>query len=192
MRPWRKSVRRPCNELNASKTIRATVAPDVGRTAANGDHVQKILGVVATLALTACGGPASDERGPGEYTPDFKTSSAFLTRMTAAKQGSSPHGKVQIWYSSNLRDRLGNAPFSAPEGSVAIKEFDMQADGTIDGFAVMVKKPAGYDAANNDWYYEMRDAQGAVMADPPAGKTEMCITCHAAAKATDFLAGTTL
>lgn len=112
--------------------------------------------------------------------------------MTEPRQGSSPHGKVQIWYSSNLRDRLGKSPFAAPEGSVAIKEFDMQPDGTIDGYAVMVKKAAGYDAANNDWYYEMRDAQGSVNADPPSGKTEMCISCHVAAKASDFLAGTAL
>jgi hypothetical protein len=35
----------------------------------------------------------------------------------------------------------------------------------------------------------MRDAQGGVMADPPAGTIDMCIGCHASSRPTDFLAG---
>lgn len=154
-----------------------------------GGMMKKLLGVLMILTMAGCGEDA-EEVGPGEYKSDFKTNALFVTRMAGAKLGTSPHGKVQIWYSANLKDRLGTSSFVAPEGSVAIKEFDMQADGALDGYAVMVKKAAGYDAANNDWYYEMRDVQGAVMADPPAGKTPMCINCHQASKVTDFLAGT--
>lgn len=68
----------------------------------------------------------------------------------------------------------------------------MMDDGTADGFAVMVKKAPGYDAANNDWYYEMRMLDGSVMSDPPAGKTMMYIECHQTSRSTDFLSATTL
>lgn len=143
---------------------------------------------VAATAVLACGGGAA----PGAFQPDFKTSGDFFTRMQGLEKGESPHGTVRIWYSTSLERSLGKADMPAPEGSVSIKEFDMQSDGTLDGFAVMVKREAGYDPENGDWYYEMRDASGNVMTDPPAGKTEMCIGCHSAARATDFLAGTTL
>lgn len=143
---------------------------------------------LAVLSLSACGaGP-----GPGEFKADFKSNSSFFTNMKAAAKGSSPHGTQQTWYSSNVQGLLSGASFTVPEGTVAIKEFDMMSDGTMDGYAVMVKKAAGYDTANNDWYYEMRMLDGTVMADPPAGKTMMCIECHVASKATDFLAATKL
>jgi hypothetical protein len=56
----------------------------------------------------------------------------------------------------------------------------------------MVKREAGYDPIDSDRYYEMRGVDGTVMADPPAGETAMCIGCHAAEVATDYLAGTKL
>lgn len=131
-------------------------------------------------------------KGPGEFKADYKTSSAFFTNMAAPVKGSSPHGTAQIWYSSNVKDLLNKASFTAPEGTVSIKEFDMLGDGTKRGIAVMIKKPAGYDPANGDWYYDMRDMTGAIMADPPAGKIEMCINCHKGFASTDYFGGTTL
>ena len=68
----------------------------------------------------------------------------------------------------------------------------MDGDGKLDGIAVMIKKEAGYDAANGDWYYDMRDTKGAIMPDPPAGKIAMCIGCHGGYKSTDYLSGTKL
>jgi hypothetical protein len=146
------------------------------------------LVAAASLMVVACG-PA---RGPGEFQADFKQNGRFVTRMSAPIAGNSPHGTVRIWYSAELDELLDRSSFVAPEGAVAIKEFDGDADGTIDGYAVMVKKEAGYDAEHQDWYYEMRDAKGTVMTEPPPGKTEMCISCHAAAQKTDYLAGTGL
>ncbi|MFO0601126.1 MAG: hypothetical protein U0228_37805 [Myxococcaceae bacterium] len=147
-----------------------------------------LLAAFTAASLTACGaGP-----GPGEFKADFKTNAQFFTNMKAAAKGTSPHGTQQTWYSTNVQGLLSGTSFTVPEGTVAIKEFDMMSDGTMDGYAVMVKKPAGYDAANNDWYYEMRMLDGTVMSDPPAGKTMMCIECHVASKATDFLSGTKL
>ncbi|MBK7399605.1 MAG: hypothetical protein IPJ34_25945 [Myxococcales bacterium] len=130
--------------------------------------------------------------GPGAFAADYKTSTSFFTAMSAPVKGTSPHGTTRIWYSSNVKDLLSQASFTVPEGTTAIKEFDMNSDGTLDGLAVMIKKPAGYDPAHGDWYYDMRDLAGNVMPDPPAGKVAMCITCHSKYKATDYLAGTKL
>lgn len=148
-----------------------------------------LLLLASVTTLSACGGAGP---GPGEFKADFKTNSLFFTNMKARVKGASPHGSQQTWYSSNMKGLVSAGSFTAPEGTVAIKEFDMASDGTADGYAVMVKKPAGYDAANNDWYYEMRMLDGTVMADPPAGKTQMCIDCHKGSAKTDFLAATAI
>lgn len=125
----------------------------------------------------------------GGFTADYDASLDFFTQSDGLVPGSSPHGNSQIWYSANIRSLVGKRNFVVPTGTTAIKEYDMDKDGAVDGIAVMVKKAAGYDSANHDWSYEMRDAQGALMADPPAGKIDMCIGCHAASSATDFLSG---
>gem|GEM_PF-1884727 len=132
------------------------------------------------------------EPGPGEFKSDYRTSSAFFTKMSQAVKGASPHGSVRIWYSTNIKDLASQTSFSVPEGTVAIKEFDETGDGSKTGIAVMVKKEKGYDSANNDWYYEMRDANGAALPQPAPGKVAMCIGCHLKDRATDFLGGTQL
>ena len=153
--------------------------------------------LVASVVVVGCGKdkkvtndtPAA-EAGPGAFQADFRTSNTFYTMMSEMTQGNSPHGKVQIWYSSNARELLSQSTFQVPVGTVAIKPFDMDADGTEDGLAIMVKKEAGYDAANNDWHYEMRDVSGNLMDNPAPGPNAMCIGCHAVAKGKDYLAGT--
>lgn len=116
--------------------------------------------------------------------------------MDGFKDGGSPHGASYIWYSDNLAAAVTKASFTAPVGSVAIKEYDADGVPGADGLAVMIKEAAGYDAANNDWRYEMRDLDGAIMNDPDSmpmsGPIGMCSSCHVAAKATDFLAGVRL
>jgi hypothetical protein len=146
----------------------------------------------AAVPVKSDSGAPTAGPGPGEFKADYKTSALFMTNMKAAVKGTSPHGTARIWYSSNIKDLLEEDAFTAPEGTTVIKEFDMTGDGTRTGIAVMIKKPKGYDAANGDWYYDMRDMAGNVMPDPPAGKIGMCISCHTGYKATDYLAGTTL
>lgn len=156
------------------------------------------LSILACATLLGCSSSDSTPAtvaplpGPGEFKADFRTSSLFFTNMKAAVRGSSPHGSVRIWYSSNVKDLLSTDSFAVPEGTTVIKEFDMAGDGTKTGLAVMVKKPKGYDVENGDWYYDMRDLEGNVMPDPPAGKIAMCIQCHAGYKSTDYLGGTKL
>jgi hypothetical protein len=104
----------------------------------------------------------------------------------------SPHGTQQTWYSTNIEPVIDANSFQAPVGTVSIKRFDMDADGTDDGLAVMIKREPGYDSANGDWYYDMRMLDGTIMADNALcrGKIAMCIDCHQGASATDYLAGT--
>ena len=129
---------------------------------------------------------------PGEFKSDYETSGDFFTLMSGMVEGNSPHGSVQIWYSTNIEDIIGDGSFTAPEGTVSVKPFDEDSDGTLDGYAVMVKMGSDFDPDNNNWHYEMRDAEGALRDDPPPGAIGMCIGCHAAALSTDYLAGTTM
>jgi hypothetical protein len=144
--------------------------------------------LILSLALTSSG----EEKGAGGFESDFKTSGKFFTQMSGMTMGKSPHGEVQIWYSNNLKDLLAKPTFTAPVGATAIKPFNNDGKKGIDGYAIMVKKAPGFDAKNNDWYYEMRTPAGEVMekmGKPMAGKMKMCASCHAAASANDYLSG---
>jgi hypothetical protein len=158
------------------------------------DRTGRLAIVLGTVLATGCGGEDAPAEGPGAYAADFADSDEFFTLMAGPRDGQSPHGRVQIWYSANAVDRLGSA--SVPVGTVAIKTGDPEADGTIDYHVVMVKRAAGYDPAHNDWMYEMRAPTGDLLVDddgdPVQGALELCWSCHAAAAATDYLAGTQL
>jgi len=130
--------------------------------------------------------------GPGAFDPAFKTSEKFFTLMPAPKAGASPHGISRIWYSANIRPLEGKTKFTVPVGTIAIKEFDSDSDGTTDGLAVMIKREAGYDTAGHDWYYDMRDLAGITQDMPEPGPIAMCSNCHANAISMDFLPGFTL
>lgn len=153
--------------------------------------------LLASIVAAGCGSdnkvtndtPAA-EAGPGAFQADFRTSDTFFTMMSEMTPGDSPHGRVQIWYSSNVSDLLSESTFLVPVRTVAIKPFDMDEDGTEDGLAVMIKREPGYDADNNDWRYEMRDVSGNLMEEPVPGRNAMCISCHAAAADKDYLLGT--
>ncbi|MGE0175026.1 MAG: hypothetical protein AB7T49_19690 [Oligoflexales bacterium] len=149
------------------------------------------FGIDTTPTVKPTNEPRSGN-GPGKFLTEFKNSAEFFTNMKTPYMGTSPHKEVQIWYSANVRDLIKKSSFAVPPGTVSIKEFNNDGKAGHDGVAVMIKKEPGYDSENNDWYYEMRDMYGAVMKDPAPGKIQMCISCHAAGKSTDYLAGTKL
>jgi hypothetical protein len=162
------------------------------------------LGIALALAVVGCGRTSKSNKaphnpnpaevaaqaGPGGFRTDFRSSDHFFTKMRDLRQGTSPHGRSQIYYSTNIKSLIETSSFIAPIGTVAIKPFDMVGDSQIDGIAVMVKKEAGYDPEHSDWYYENRMPDGALAQDPAPGKIAMCISCHANATATDYLLGT--
>jgi hypothetical protein len=158
--------------------------------------------ITAAAVTSACGSGneggsrdgttgADAEPGPGAYQTDYEASEAFFTRMSEPANSGSVHGSVRIWYSANVMDLPPMGPFVAPEGTVAIKnEYDASNDVFVK--VVMIKKPAGYDPSNNDWYYEARNADDTLANDPVPGKPSLCIDCHRAAEDTDYLQGFSL
>src|SRR5689334_21676942 len=104
--------------------------------------------LLALLGSAACGNhdmadapkcgsqvSASLQNGPGAFDPTFETSSSFTTHTSMVALGlpSSPHRKVQIFYSKNIEPVLGAQAFGTlPQGTVAIKKQDRDGDGVID------------------------------------------------------------
>lgn len=155
------------------------------------------LCAIAAAACTDDGEAVVADPGPGAYVADYANNSMFFTNMAAPKMGDSPHKEVQIWYSSNVKELIKQRSFTVPVGTVSIKTANVDGKPGVDAVVVMVKKDAGFDAANGDWHYEMRSPDGAMMNDPMtnqpmAGAIAMCIGCHKAYKAKDYLGGTTL
>jgi hypothetical protein len=153
--------------------------------------LRKMTVLAAAAALfSGCGVDAEPQPGPGEFKADYATNSLFFTRMSAPVRGASVHGTVRIWYSSNVKDLITQSSFTVPVGTTSVKEADPNNDGTVDTVYVMVKREAGYDSANNDWYYEVRNPQGVLQSSPAPGKIAGCINCHKDLAQTDYLGGT--
>lgn len=166
--------------------------------------MSKVLKTIACslifLSAVACsdddsGGEAnapSLSPGPGVFSLDFATSSSFFTRMSApapAGEGS-PHGVMRMHYSTNMQDAVDLTAFTAPEGTIAIKTqgYDDAAENYTQ-ILVMTKLAAGASPETNDWLYEMRDAEGNVMASSGDGDELMCHSCHSAFADVDGLSG---
>ncbi len=125
--------------------------------------------------------------GPGEFNPDYETSSEFFTRIEQPMP-SNIHAMQRTWYSSNLAQLPLTGPFTVPEGSVAVKaEYDADRDNFTT--VVMIKREAGYDPEGNDWYYEVRNPDGSQADSPAPDRVALCSGCHKDGADTDFLLG---
>lgn len=155
-----------------------------------GDDASPAPGDGMSTLPSSAAGDGAPAVGPGQFESDFRTSDDFFTQMSGLELGMSPHRWQQTWYSTTLRDLVEDDTFVAPVGTVAIKEFAAAEEGPVGGYAVMVKREAGYDPDNGDWYYEMRDPSGDPMAMPEPGPIPDCIDCHQQFATTDYLGGT--
>ena len=73
-----------------------------------------------------------------------------------------------------------------PVGSVIVKEKLTKADSvTPELLTVMVKRQAGYDAANGDWEFMVLDGKAEKV--QASGKLTNCQACHLQEKATDYV-----
>jgi hypothetical protein len=141
---------------------------------------------------------ASLASGPGAFDPSFETSSNFTTHTSMLALGlpSSPHRKVQIFYSTNIESVLGAAAFETlPQGTVAIKKQDRDGDGIVDQLMVMIKQPPGTDPAHGDWFWEQHDPSNGMLvtsSETDAGFQGYCSGCHSSFTCTDWLSGTGL
>jgi len=98
-------------------------------------------------------------------------------------QGREPHGALLSTYlNAAAFDALSKKAGTMPAGSIIVKE-NYMPDGKLDAYTVMYKVQ-GFDAANNDWFWIKYKADGTIEAE---GKVDMCIGCHTAQKANDYI-----
>lgn len=70
-----------------------------------------------------------------------------------------------------------------PPGSILVKEnFSRNDRASLEGITVM-KRIAGYDPDNEDWFFARYSAGGSLT---HAGKVAMCSDCHSSADGDDF------
>ncbi|HXG91418.1 MAG TPA: cytochrome P460 family protein [Blastocatellia bacterium] len=140
------------------------------------------------------------EAEQGTSTP--KTISAATEYKSWAKLNDKPilskghGGKWVVAFANKAADDAikSGKTSSFPAGSIFVKEAykdDGGKPGELSDLTVMEKR-AGFDPANNDWYWAMTDPKGNVMTNPEMkmpveGKVQMCSACHIQAKATDFV-----
>lgn len=166
-----------------------------------------ILGLATALAaFGACGGeggeggetmPQPGTAAPQAPPPDT-TAAALWAHLDAEQyqrnwalypgqgrlyEGAEPHGMLLTTYVNSLaQDAVTNAAGSMPVGAIVVKE-NYMPDSTLAAVTVMYKA-AGYDPANNDWFWLKRLADGTVEVE---GRGQGCINCHGGKRDNDFI-----
>jgi hypothetical protein len=73
-----------------------------------------------------------------------------------------------------------------PACATIVKEqLASQTSTDVTALTIMVKMPAGYDPANNDWWWAMYDPDGTSVQQ--SGKLSQCSSCHQPAAASDYV-----
>jgi len=96
---------------------------------------------------------------------------------------SAPHGMMVTTYvNQTAYEAIAGRAGRLPSGSVIVKE-NYMPDKSLAALTVMMKS-TGFDAANNDWYWQMQMPDGAI---PSQGKLTDCINCHKGVARNDYL-----
>jgi len=103
---------------------------------------------------------------------------------TAENQMSmAPHGAtVSTWVNETAYNAISTRAGRMPAGAMVVKE-NFMSGGALAALTVMYKS-SGFDAANNDWFWLQRRADGTVAAE---GRVAGCIECHKASATNDYL-----
>ncbi len=97
--------------------------------------------------------------------------------------GSQPHGMLLTTYVNQVAfDAIRQRKGTMPDGAMIVKENYMQ-DRTLAALTVMYKS-AGFDPANNDWFWQQQLADGSV---PASGRVAGCASCHRQVTGNDYL-----
>ena len=94
--------------------------------------------------------------------------------------GRAPHGPFHKVYVNEVGFNADSAPF--PEGSLVVKE-SYNAEKKFVAITLMYKVE-GYNTSGGDWYWARFSPDGT---GGPDGKVRMCIGCHQAVKANDWI-----
>ena len=106
-------------------------------------------------------------------------------KANAKSERSRGHGNSMVdWFVSPLADPVFRTGKSAYGPGMAVAKTGKK-DGRLWKVWFMEKRPAGYDAQNGDWFYATFSGAGKLES---AGRTEMCIGCHASAE-NDYVFG---
>lgn len=160
-----------------------------------------LLPLYTALLLTSCQ-PASTPGAPDTPTSD---NTAEVAGMTAAEiqtlsqnylrfpalneelVRSGPHGRmVRTHLDPTAMQNFETQTYPYAEGAEIVKQAHNTADGPI-AVLYFMKKIAGYDPANGDWFYAVTDASGNNIQQQ--GRVPLCISCHGGARAKDFVFG---
>lgn len=158
--------------------------------------LRPVLAACLAAALTACSAPAqpssptsSPAAAPATGTmagaPDpaaifaaYKTDAFVKVNTGPIKSG--PHqGDVDLYVDKANADKFKSVGAAAPDGMTVVKVSVQEPQRMY-----LMKKVAGYDPSNNDWYYANTSSDGKL---GMTGKPQMCISCHAGYKSTDYL-----
>lgn len=149
------------------------------------------LGFGGSLVVGACTMPQSPPPAGAPADPDGK---ALIAAFKAQPEGaytlvstegipSQFHGDRFDYYVSKAHAaQYKDLKGMAPEGMVVIKRSTTNPDKVY-----LMQKVAGYDPQNQDWYYATSTAADSSLG--ASGRPQMCISCHAGWKPTDYLGG---
>lgn len=172
---WYYSTRRPDGGLGASGAVAGCISC----------HTRSRANDFLFLA-TPVANPAPTAAAVRDYiaSQNYRQTWRLWPGSTANQASAAPHGAtVSIWMNELAFDSVRGGVARMPAGSMVIKEnFNPQRE--LAALTVMYKAPAGYDAANNDWFYLMQSPAGVAMAE---GRVEGCISCHVKERGNDFL-----
>ncbi len=120
-----------------------------------------------------------------DVTPDFSDYASWTKVNNKPIPGHETY--VDIYVDDAAKDiYLAASGKTFPTCATIVKTHLQGADSeTVTAITVMVKMPAGYDPAHNDWWWGMFDKDG-VKAEM-SGKVAVCIACHQPAADKDYV-----
>ncbi len=100
------------------------------------------------------------------------------------KNATGPHyqNSIHLYANALAEESITRRLLAFPEGAVIVKE-KLNGQEGADGVGGMIKRAPGYDPSNGDWEYFYADGATGFS----TGKLQNCITCHAQARATDYV-----
>jgi len=147
-----------------------------------------------SIALTACmsAGDGTPVAQFADYQGWTRVNTQTITGDVTGTLGSAHEGTQgfrEVYVNEAGRVvALGDSSPPFPAGTILVKESHKAdgngAKGDLANLTIMVKREAGYDAANGNWEYVMTTPAKSVRMQ---GKLGMCINCHAAAESSDFV-----
>ena len=151
---------------------------------------------VVVAALVTCMSMESDPNATevsefSDYADWSVVNSETITGDTTGALGrvhQGPSGFREVYINTTGKAVSdGQSDFPYPVGTVVVKESYNRKDGVkndLKDLTIMVKRKPGYDTENGDWEYLLVSPALRIKSQ---GRIGMCIDCHTAAAADDYI-----